>query len=213
MSLKHFIKTHLDNYRHKRDWKKHNKNNLTQYTKCNFYCYEIGNYTYGKVVIYNDLPERKLIIGSFCSIAADVSFIVGQDHPLHYVSTYPFKDLVLKEPIKESISKGNIIIDDDVWIGNGAKILSGVHIGRGAVIAAGAVVSKDVPPYATVGGVPAKVIKYRFSSDVIEELMKIDYCNLKKEDIEGHIDDLYSEIKTVEDAKKLTSWMPKKDEN
>jgi serine acetyltransferase len=111
----------------------------------------------------------------------------------------------------EAFSKGNIVIDDDVWIGYGVTILSGVHIGQGAVVAAGAVVTKDVPPYAIVGGVPAKIIKYRFSPEIIEELMKIDYSKLEEDDIKNHIDDLYSEIKTVEDAKKIVGWMQKED--
>ena len=95
---------------------------------------------------------------------------------------------------------------EDLRIGYGATIMSGVHIGQGAVVAAGAVVTKDVPPYAIVGGVPAKVIKYRFEPDLIEELLKVDYSKLTKEDIEKHIDDLYTELK---DPSQL-DWMPKK---
>ena len=84
--------------------------------------------------------------------------------------------------------------------------MSGVHIDQGAVVAAGAVVTKDVPPYAIVGGVPAKVIKYRFEPEMIEELLKVDYSKLTNEDIEKHIDDLYMELK---DPSQL-DWMPKK---
>lgn len=110
---------------------------------------------------------------------------------------------------KDAFSKGDIIVDDDVWIGYGATIMSGVHIGQGAVVAAGAVVTKDVPPYAIVGGVPAKVIKYRFEPEMIEELLKVDYSKLTKEDIEKHIDDLYKKLK---DPSQL-DWMPKKGES
>ena len=81
-----------------------------------------------------------------------------------------------------------------------------VSIGQGAVVAAGAVVTKDVPPYAIVGGVPAKVIKYRFSPELIEELLKVDYSKLTKEDVEKHLDVLYTELK---DPCQL-DWMPKK---
>lgn len=84
------------------------------------------------------------------------------------VSTYPFKRKLFHGG-EEAVSKGDIIVGDDVWVGYGATILSGVHIGQGAVIAAGAVVNKDVPPYAIVGGIPAKVIKYRFSESVCKK--------------------------------------------
>ena len=117
--------------------------------------------------------------------------------------TYPLIDDVKIN----SRSKGAIIVDDDVWIGYGATIMSGVHIGQGAVVAAGAVVTKDVPPYAIVGGVPAKVIKYRIEPEMIEELLKIDYGKLTKEDIAKHIDDLYTELN---DPSQL-DWMPKKE--
>ena len=105
-----------------------------------------------------------------------------------------------------SLSKGDIKVDDDVWIGYGATILSGVHIGQGVVVAAGSVVTRDVPPYAIVGGVPANVIKYRFSSDLIEELLMIDYSKLTKEEIKKHITDLYRPLID----KKQIAWMPKK---
>ena len=112
----------------------------------------------------------------------------------------------------EAISKGDIIVDDDVWIGYGATILSGVHIGQGAVIAAGAVVTKDVPPYAIVGGVPAKVIKYRFSPEIIQQLMKLDYSKLTEDMIRERIDDLYTSLdgKTPEEVGKPLEWFPKK---
>ncbi len=106
----------------------------------------------------------------------------------------------------EAKTKGDIIVDDDVWIGYGATILSGVHIGQGAVVAAGAVVSKDVPPYAIVGGVPAKVIKYRFNQEMIHELLNVDYSKLTKKMVEEHVGDLY---KPLTDAEQL-NWMPKK---
>ena len=107
----------------------------------------------------------------------------------------------------ERFSKGNIEVDDDVWIGYGATIMSGVHIGQGAVVAAGAVVTKDVAPYAIVGGVPAKIIKYRFPETMIEELLKIDYSKLTEEAIKSHIDELYTEL---EDVGQL-EWLPKKE--
>ena len=101
----------------------------------------------------------------------------------------------------EGTSKGDIIVADDVWIGYRATILSGVHIGQGAVIAAGAVVTKDVPPYAIVGGVPARVIKYRFPEEMVGELMRIDYSKLTEEMVREHIEDLYSALKDTKQLK------------
>lgn len=165
----------------------------------------IGKNTYGGIAVLNYNDFYKLTIGNFCSIATDVMFILDADHYTNHISTFPFKVKLLGEK-QEGVSKGDIIVDDDVWIGYGATIMSGVHIGQGAVIAAGAVVTKDVPPYAIVGGVPAKVIKYRFEPEMIEELLKIDYSKLTKEDIEKHIDDLYKDLK---DPSQL-DWIPKK---
>lgn len=109
----------------------------------------------------------------------------------------------------DALSKGNIIVEDDVWIGQNAFILSGVTIHQGAVIATGAVVTKDVPAYAVAGGVPAKVIKYRFQEEVINELLKIDYGRLTKELVEKHMDELYTEIRTAEQVRKM-DWLPRK---
>lgn len=165
----------------------------------------VGKETYGSLNVDNYNNLYKLNIGNYCSIATDVMFILDADHYTNHISSFPFKVKVLGESY-EGVSKGDIIVDDDVWIGYGATIMSGVHIGQGAVVAAGAVVTKDVPPYAIVGGVPAKVIKYRFEPEMREELLKVDYSKLTKEDIEKHIDDLYTELK---DPSQL-DWMPKK---
>ena len=90
--------------------------------------------------------------------------------------------------------------------------MSGVHIGQGSVIAAGAVVTADVLPYTIVGGIPAKVIKYRFSPEVIELLLKLDYSKLMDAMIRERIDDLYTSLedKSPDEVKKLLEWFPKK---
>ena len=101
------------------------------------------------------------------------------EHKANYISTYPFEQRLYNNYEKnECVSKGNISIDDDVWIGQNAIVMSGVHIGQGAVVGAGAVVTKDVPPYAIVCGVPAKVIKYRFNQNIIDEVLKVDCSKL-----------------------------------
>ncbi len=116
-------------------------------------------------------------IGRFCSIASFCS--IGMDsHPTDWISASPF----LKEAIK-SESNGYIdeaerpIIGNDVWIGTHAVILKGVYIGDGAIVAAGAIVTKNVPPFAIVGGVPAKVMKFRFDKDTINKLTALQWWN------------------------------------
>jgi len=94
----------------------------------------------------------------------------------------------------EARSKGIIKIDDDVWIGYGATIMSGVHIEQGAVVAAGAVVTKDVPPYAVVGGVPAQIIKYRFENKIIEKLLQIDFSKIDEKIVRQNINKLYISV-------------------
>lgn len=191
----------------KRKWRKLNPRNFTNAEDLfDPTLVEVGDYTYGglRVLTYN--KNNKLQIGRFCSIAQEVMFVLSADHYINHISSYPYKVWIMKED-QEGISKGNITVDDDVWIGFRSTILSGVHIGQGAVIAAGAVVTKDVPPYSIVAGVPAKVIKYRFKSDMIEELLKIDYQKLSEKEIKDHIDELYVELNNF----KQLEWTPKKE--
>lgn len=128
--------------------------------------------------------------------------MLSADHPTDLLSTYPYKVKLLNQPL-EGVSKGDIVVGDDVWFGFRSTIMSGVHIGQGAIIAAGAVVTKDVPPYAIVGGVPAKIIRYRFVNEVISELMKVDFEKVDRSYCEKNIEQMYSQINTVEDCKKF----------
>lgn len=198
-----YILTERNNKRIQREWRSQNPHNMTTIALNGFNHGEIivGKNTYGRLDVYND-TKSKLEIGNYCSIADGVKFLVGMEHHVNSISTYPFKALIMGEKT-EALSKGNIVIDDDVWIGNGALILSGVHIGQGAVIAAGAVVSKDIPPYAIAGGVPAKIIKYRFREELIKELLKINYSELTEEMIKEHIEDLYASLENKEQIQ----WM------
>lgn len=201
------LRFHLIRCLRKLQWRKLNRHNFTYYDDIfgDMRKIHIGRYTYGGIYVSASSNDNELFIGDFCSIAGEVRFLLGADHDVNRISLYPFKSNILRTGI-DAISKGDIIVDDDVWLGQGAIVLSGVHIGQGAVVAAGAVVTKDVPPYAIVGGVPAKVIKYRFNPEIVEELLKIDYSKLTEEMIKEHIEDLYSNI---ENAVQI-NWLPRK---
>lgn len=153
---------------------------------------EIGKGTYGAIKVRGfERPEEKLSIGSYCSIANEVTFLLSGEHNYNKISTYPFKTKILGQNA-ECICKGKITICDDVWIGYGATILSGVTIGQGAIIGAGTIVAKDVPPYAIY--VNGKIIKYRFEQELIKKLEIIDYSKLDTQKIKDKLDILYKNI-------------------
>lgn len=149
-------------------------------------------------------------VGRYCSIAP-YSRIMGKEHPLDRISTHPFAsrdyywDWLEKRfgvsntaPSSEIADRGPVVVNDDVWIGNSTLLRPGITIGYGAVIAAGAVVTKDVPPFAVVGGTPAKVIKYRFDEATIARVLDVawwryhvrDLVTLDVTDIHGFLDEL-----------------------
>lgn len=163
---------------------------------------EVGRYSYGELNVVTFDFKTKLRIGSFVSIAQQVTFLLDVEHYIDHLSTFPWKVKMLGESTPETFSKGDIVIDDDVWIGYGATIMSGVHVAQGAVIAAGAVVTKDVPAYAVVGGVPAKVIKFRFGNECIDELEKIKFNNLTDRMIRDNLTVLYEDA-TLDSIKSL----------
>ena len=138
---------------------------------------KVGKGTYGELRIYSFQNNReKLTIGNYCSIAGAVVFILGGEHPYKRLFTFPFSSKVLHAVCGEQTpTKGPIVVEDDVWIGNGSQILSGVTLGKGSIIGAGSIVSKSIPPYAIYAG--SKIIKYRFSEKVIEKIMAIDFSN------------------------------------
>lgn len=172
-------------YLKNKEWRKLNKHNKTKIANVfDLKKVNVKNFSYGPLYVETfGLEQEKLEIGNFCSIAYGVKFILGGEHDYKKISTYPFNALVYHEGI-DAISKGKIIVKDDVWIGYNALILSGVEIGQGAIVAAGSVVTKNVPAYAIVAGVPARIIKYRFDEDIIHELLKIDFSKLNQKRIE-----------------------------
>lgn len=140
-------------------------------------CASVGRYSYCGSILAINPPYCK--IGSFCSIANEVKIGVSE-HPTHFLSTSPYfyKKLGFREMDKEMNFVKEVVIGNDVWIGQSAFIKGGVTIGDGAVIGAYAVVTKDVPPYAIVGGSPAKIIKYRFSEEIRKELLVLKWWDL-----------------------------------
>lgn len=137
--------------------------------------HRIGAFTYGTPKIYQWDDRTRLTIGKHCSIAKGVSILLGGEHRTDWVTTYPFNQFFREAEEIEGHphSKGDVTIGNDVWIGMGATILSGVTIGDGAVIAARSLVTRNVPPYAIVGGNPARVIRSRFPVDVVRRLQAI----------------------------------------
>lgn len=129
----------------------------------------------------------KLIIGNYCSIGSGAVFMMAgnQGHKTDWISTFPFyfQANIFKDSKNAYEKAGNTIIGNDVWIGSEAMIMSGVTIGDGAVIAARSVVTKDVAPYAVVGGNPGVLIKSRFEKQEIKQLFSMKWWNWKEEKI------------------------------
>lgn len=154
--------------------------------------YTIGDYSYKLPKIITFGEDAFLNIGKFCSIAGEVKVILCADHRIDWISTFPFNKKPKYFPEALDIeghptTKGDVNIGNDVWIGWGATILSGITIGDGAVIGACSVVSKDVAPYTVVAGNPIKVIRKRFDDDKIKELLELEWWNWPIEKIKNNV--------------------------
>ena len=153
-----------------------------------------GSYIAEASLDFASIDSSHLLIGRYSSLAFRLVFSIGENHNYHYVTTYPFRQREIKNKIalrrnwtdKNFYTEANhyqILIGNDVWVGANVKILGGVKIGSGAVIGANTIVTKDIPPYSVVVGNSSRIIKYRFSDDIIQKLLAIKWWNWSTEKI------------------------------
>lgn len=148
--------------------------------------YKIGVGTYGLPIVLDWKEGTTLEIGSYCSISRNVQIFLGGNHRANWISTFPFPKFYpeLSSLIPSfGVTKGDVIIGSDVWLCRNCTIMSGIKIGHGAIVASGAIVTKDVPPYAIVAGNPAKIIKYRFDQETIDKLLKSEWWKWPEDEI------------------------------
>jgi acetyltransferase-like isoleucine patch superfamily enzyme len=151
----------------------------------------IGKYTYGAPTTVSYGHEAKLYIGSFCSIASNLSVYLGGNHPMEIITTYPFgiiyKHAFPNVPPVVAATKGDVRIGNDVWIGSNVTIMAGVTIGDGAVLACNSHVVRNVQPYSVVGGNPAQFIKFRFTEEQREKLLRIKWWEWEDDKINQNL--------------------------
>ena len=164
------------------------------YTMYNDFVSDPANFEKNNVLYHYPVNNDRLIIGKFCSIACGAKFIfTSANHTLNSLSTYPFPIFFEEWGLeKKNVSaawdnRGDILIGNDVWIGYEAVIMSGVSIGDGAIVGTRAVVTKDVPPYTIVGGVPAKKIRMRYDDEKIERLTQLMWWDWPAEKIRENL--------------------------
>ena len=187
------IQRYMKLWKQKHDWRKKNPRNFT-WAESMFVInhVSVGDYTYGPLNIEHYYKKANLTIGRYCSIAKNVRFLLGGEHGTRAITTYPFGSRIYGSEInaepKETLKwKVDIVVEDDVWIGYDSLILPGVTIGRGSVIGARSVVTKDIPPYSIYAG--TRVVRKRFSEAIIERLMALDY-----DKIEHYKGDMFSKL-------------------
>lgn len=173
-----------------RNWR--NPHNLTRLHLAKLsarYGFPIGDHSYGRPKVRFPEVGAGLAVGRFCSFADRVEILLGGNHRTDWASTFPFAAFAERWPGAEALgqdhhaSRGPVGIGSDVWVGSGAMILSGVTVGHGAVIAARAVVSRDVPPYTIVAGNPARPVRPRFDPETVAALVETAWWDLPDPDI------------------------------
>lgn len=182
---------------------------IGDYTIYNDFAHDPRDFEKNNVLYHYPVNGDKLVIGRFCSVACGARFLfTSGNHSMRSLSNYTFPiffdewDLDAKNIRDAWDNKGDIVIGNDVWIGYEAVILSGVKISDGAVIGARAVVTKDIPPYTVVGGVPAKTIRKRFDDATVEKLLALRWWGWDKEKIKRSISAIQSgNIAALECAK------------
>ncbi|MFD5181009.1 CatB-related O-acetyltransferase [Nocardia sp. NPDC058379] len=164
---------------------------------------EVGEFTYyddpddatafeTRNVLYHYGPE-KLIIGKFCALATGVRFLMnGANHRMDGPSTFPFPTMggawsAHLDLLTDLPNRGDTVVGNDVWIGNGATIMPGVRIGHGAIVAAGSVVTRDVPDYGIVGGNPARLLRTRYDDNDITRLLALAWWDWPTTHLTEHV--------------------------
>lgn len=158
-----------------------------------------GRFSYGlkNATVHQWDEGASLTIGAFCSFSTSVTILLGGNHRIDWITTYPFSEAFPKEFGSPDIvghpsTNGDIVIGNDVWVGRGVTIMSGVTVGDGAVLGANATVVKDVEPYSVVGGNPSKFIKMRFDAEIVRRLLLLRWWDLPLIDIRDIIQQISS---------------------
>jgi len=149
--------------------------------------FSIGTGSYGNIKVKTFRDDDNLEIGNYCSFADEVHILLSGEHRSDWVTTFPFSaiDENFHHFEGHPKTKGPVIIGHDVWVGYRATILSGVTIRSGAIVGAGSLVTRDMPPYGIVAGNPAKLIGFRFSEEVRKSLMEIEWWNWTESKVSG----------------------------
>lgn len=170
-----------------------------EYTIYDDFVHDPRDFQRNNVLYHYPINQERLVIGKFCSIACGAKFLFNSgNHALGSLSTYTFPiffeewGLPVEDIPKAWDNKGDIVIGNDVWIGYEAVIMAGVTIGDGAIIGTRAVVTKDVPPYTVVGGVPAKSLRQRFDDETVKRLLALKWWDWPAEKIRRHLEDIQS---------------------